>query len=137
MIGKSRENTFQGSDNRRIPKFHCLCFSTTGGLRTKWAPVLGTEVVESLCLEMPKSCLDMILRGGSRWPCLGKVFGPGGLQWPLQPQPFCDSVLSHCPSLLQGPGETRGHLKGSGDGQCSLGHSCFLQKGLEGGSSTS
>lgn len=95
----------------KSPNSTGLCFCTTGGVRTKWAPVLGTEAVESLCLETPKSCLDVVLTSDSWWPCLGRVFGPGDLQRSLQPQPFCDSgkeldaTLSPCPSLLRREGK--------------------------------
>lgn len=89
---------------------------------------------------MPNSCLDVALTGGAAWvECLDQVTskGPSNLSHSATLEKQLDAALSHCPPPLWGQGETRGHLKGSGDGQCSLGHSCFLQEGLEEGSSNS
>lgn len=65
----------------KFPNSTGLCFSTTAGARTKHAPVLGTEAVESLCLEMPKSCLDVasqVTLGGPAWvECWDQVTSKG------------------------------------------------------------
>lgn len=108
MVGEGRENTSHESDNPQIPPAFDFDPEEGSELNT---PVLGTEVVESLCLEMPKSCLDMVFTGDSWWPCLGECLAqviskvPSNLSHSVTLEKQLHAALSHCPSLLQGQGE--------------------------------